>query len=727
MARRRGVDSQTTVTRGFVTEFSATAFPREAAIDLDNVIIDPDATVRRRGGLDLEQQFTLNSVDGSSIPVEGIGTMAFTTHLWKGVNNSGTLNIVVQQLGVELQFYAQFGALSANLLGTYDMSPHAINSPAALRTSKVAAASGLGDLYVVSPEMEPIRLTLSSDGTSFSAEEIAIEIRDLEGIEDGLLTDERPASLDRAHYYNLRNQGWTDENIGSFAGVLASSIPAQSGDVGGMKAAVGKDFPSNADIMTTGIVTNSDGNLEFDGEFIRNDYFGNTSAPKGHFILSAFNKDYSEALGVAVGTAFFGARPEAVTFFQGRSFFTAPTVQNRIGGVYYSQQLIQKEFVNRCYQAADPTASEINDLIDTDGGYLPMPEVGQILKLTTIAKGIIVYATNTVKYITGADGAGLTATNIRLDKISDIGALGAGSIVDTATDQFYWGVSGIMQIVVGTETGEPQIQNISKRTIQTHYINISGESRRNAVGVYMPEQDKIYWGYRDALARTQPTQISMNRFLILDLSIRGFYKYSIGESQATSFPEIIGLTLVPALASTTVDTPVLELDGSNVTELDGSLVTTQGVTNIGQVTALKVATLVFSTLAGGYKFTFSTFHSRSFHDWFDFDPVGVGINYSSFIDYAEFQMDGIHTQGTVSYVHSFFQRTSKNLEPNGYWELPPLYYKSTGMRLSQSVIEVLNKPSSNMRLSQSVIEAVGTVPSDLILTRIGVETLFTPA
>ena len=45
MARQRGVDTKVQITRGFVTEFTPLAFPQEAAIDIDNCIIDTDGRI----------------------------------------------------------------------------------------------------------------------------------------------------------------------------------------------------------------------------------------------------------------------------------------------------------------------------------------------------------------------------------------------------------------------------------------------------------------------------------------------------------------------------------------------------------------------------------------------------------------------------------------------------------------------------------------------------------
>ncbi len=705
MARQRGVDTKIQVTRGFVTEFTPVGFPQEAAIDIDNCIIDTDGSVRRRPGLDLEQSFVLNNVNGAVLSAGDIQTQAFSTHLWEFVANSGTLNIVVQQVGTILQFYAQIGAISSNFLGEIDVTSNAINL-AELPFVEMEMASGLGSLFVVSPHMETIKV--SYDGSTFTATSITIQERDFKGLEDNLAIDERPTVLTRSHYYNLLNQGWVDENIAVFAG-LSSSINVCAGTGGsGLSAASGKDFPSNADIMTVGIVVNSSGNLEFDPEFIKEDFLGNTPAPKGHFIVDTFNKQYDTVADCSgIGSEVTPTRPRAIAFHQGRVFYSSAVVQNRGNGIFYSQNLLSDDRAAKCFQEADPTAAEINDLVATDGGFVPTPGMGEVLHMQEFSNGVIILASNGVWYLTGADiGSAVTATSIRLDKIHASGALSASSVVQAEGQLYFFGVEGIMQVALD-DVGSAVATNITQNSIQSFYINISASARSKAKSVFIPEQRKIYWAYRDTAVSTTQAVNNANAFLVLDLDVKGFYKYSIAEDSANSFPEIVGLSLVKPIAAGVVTTEVItDTDLVPVTLTDGSILTEEITADGAQISTLKIATVVFSTLNSGYQLTFSTFHGRSFTDWRDFDTLGIGLPMSSFVEFAEFNMGALHTKGKPTHVHSFFSKTSKNLAAGGYYELPPLYYDSKGVRVSQSLLEVLYNSPSDFRLSQSLLEVL---------------------
>jgi len=666
MARQKAIDGKIQVTRGFVTEFTPLGFPQEAAIDIDNCIIDTDGSIRRRPGIDVEQPVVLTAPAEGILLKGNIQTLAFSTHLWEFVNNSGTLNIIVQQIGLVLQFYSQLSPVSSQFLGEITLADHAVDR-AQLGRFPMETASGLGALFVVSAFMEPVKITY--DGTTFTSTELILQQRDFEGVDDGLAIDERPASLTKEHYYNLTNQGWTDKNLN-----LARGAPANTGICNSLPAALVDGFwPSNADIMTVGIVTDSAGDLVFDPVFVRDAYLGNTPAPKGHYILDAFNKEYSVVSDCATAPAdvVTALRPQAVTFHQGRVFYSSPEVQGRGNGIFYSQQLLNDDRAAKCFQEADPTAAEINDLIATDGGFLPTPGVGQVYSLQEFGNGVVMLASNGVWYLTGADvSSAMTATNLRVDKVHSSGALSASSVVHAEGQLYYFGIEGIMQIAL-SETGGAIASNITQNSIQQFYVNISASAREVATTVYVPEQRKIYWAYRDTAKDDTQVLRNANRVLVLDLDVKGFYKFSIGEDSANDFPEVIGLTTVnPIAAGEVTNEIVTESDLTPVTLTDASTLTQDIIADAGQVSEIKIATLVFDS--GEYKLTFSTLHDRSFTDWRDFDPASVGLAMSSFVEFAEFNLGAPHTRGRPTYIHSYFSKDSKNLLPGGYYELPPL-------------------------------------------------------
>jgi hypothetical protein len=651
MARQKGGETHIEVSKGFATEINPVVASPEVLVDIDNCIIARDGTIRRRMAVEFEGSFATNLINGVALGIGEVNAVAFSTSLWTAVSNIGTLNIVVQQVGTVIQFFSQFGALSSNFLGELDLVSFAINS-VEMRLTSMQMTSGLGKLFVVSSFMNSVVITY--DSGSFSAEVITLQQRDFDGLDDELVIDERPNILTHNHYYNLINQGWTEENIISFGGVSEGTNLCTATIGVGLAAASSKDWPSNADIMTVGIVVNGSGDLVFDASHIREGFNGNTPAPKGHFILEAFNKDYNLASDCTGYTASVtDNRPEAVAFHAGRVFYASP-VDNAVGsGIYYSQNLLNDDRVGLCFQEADPTAAEINDLIATDGGYLPTPGVGQVYKMQEMSNGVIVFASNGVWYLTGAEiGSGVTATSVRMDKIYSSGVLGASSIVEAEGNVYFFGEEGIMQVAVTIEGAK--VENISKSSIQTFYTNISSAARTKAVAEFIPTERKIFWGYSSAAVSGS----NIDRFLILDLDVGGYYKYSITYDDAQTYPQIVGMSRVAPLAQGTVSSNVIDTEGNVVTLADGvTPVTTNSLVDSSQIAELKLATMVEDTGAGGYLSTFSSFDSLTFRDW---STGGSGLPMVSYIDFAQTAMGAVHTKGTPTHVHTYYAKSTGN-------------------------------------------------------------------
>lgn len=763
MARQRGLGQHFTPTKGVVTEFTPTRFPTDAAVDADNCVFDVDGSVRRRPGLNFEQTFSLNKVLGTAITATQKDTYATSTHLWKAVNNSGTLNIVVVQVGTYIQFYAQTGSVSSNLLGEIDLSPYAVNFNNATR-EQVQVTSGIGNLYVTSKYIKPVEISYT--GATFNVSELEVKVRDFDGIDDGLAVDERPTLLTYEHCYNLLNQGWTYVGLTAFAlkdddGNFLDEIESFHDDenklrewymyqfyiaepliILGIPAGISSinsrgQWPSNVDQMQLGFTTDADGNPSYDADIIfDNTLPGNTPAPKGHFILDAFAKDRAAAMETPYGILLdkinieqFVNRPASIAFHNGKLFMAQPAQSGTPSGIYYSQTLTTASKADKMHSEADPTAEDINDLVATDGGFISAPGLGEIYKLAEMSNGVFVGAGNGIWYLSGADvDSGFTATSNRLFKITDIGMMSASSYVEAVSGAYFWSSEGIIQVTIGDQ-GLPVAQNLTERTIQSFYINISAESRRLAKGVFVPEQRKVYWGYSSADARSTASKEIFDQVLILDLNIGGFYFYSLGTDTENDFPEVRGFTNVASLADVTTLEELTTSTGEIIYLVDGTtIVESESQDRTAQVTQLKALTLAYSSSESGWVVTFSEFNDRKFHDWRFVDTInGTGINYSSYIEFGYNTFGANHTRGMPTYVHSFFSTRSKNLDAGGYYELPPAAPDTDGFRCSQSVLETLHKGLDDLEVtvSQSVFETAHKSDAEIKFSQSVIEVLHT--
>lgn len=237
-----------------------------------NFSVYPEGIRGRRYGMNIER-------DGLYYPVEKAGT-TYGGFFWKNVNKT-SVDFVVYQIDNQIHFYnaTQKPFSGSKMEQVIDLTPY-ITDTGNFYLHPVKFTTGDGKLMVVSKYMEPINISYDFLENNFSIEKIDIKYRDLEGYEDGLKIDEQPSELTDFHHYNLLNQGWGEEQIEAFH-EDKGRYPANN-----LQWWLGKDASG-----------------AYNTENLLRKYFGNTPAPKGHFVLNYFNKDRSFVSGITGGTA----------------------------------------------------------------------------------------------------------------------------------------------------------------------------------------------------------------------------------------------------------------------------------------------------------------------------------------------------------------------------------------------------------------------------------------
>lgn len=281
--------------RGLISEATGLNFPKDACTDTLNCVFDSKGLVSRRLGIDYEASAsTANTVTRSS--------SAVSEYVWESVAGDGNRSFLVAQVGTTLHFWnvPSSGALSANKKSfTVSLSTYAVSGATNIGTRPCQFASGMGDLFVVHPNCEPFYISYNAAVDTIATTQITVEIRDLVGIEENTPFNVRPSSMTTAHKYNLFNQGWY-VGVALVKGIdntLTSSsyTPFELWSLSGQRSDKAIDgYPSNADVWW----------LYKDATDFFSMYFAkqrgksppSTPAPKGHFIMKAFQqyKGYSK-------------------------------------------------------------------------------------------------------------------------------------------------------------------------------------------------------------------------------------------------------------------------------------------------------------------------------------------------------------------------------------------------------------------------------------------------
>lgn len=362
---------------------------------------------------------------------------------------------------------------------------------------------------------------------------------------------------------------------------------------------------------------------DFMPETLQKLYMGNMHAPKGHFVLDAFNKDRSLVSGIpSIAPEVINDRPKAVAFFSGRVWYAQGS------DIYFSQVLLDKTKAANCYMDADPTSEEVSDLVATDGGYIPIPESSHIVRLATYGGGVIVFAHNGVWAVTGTQN-GFSALDYSVNKISPIGCQSPMSVIETDKGIFWWSDIGIMGAsqsnlglygpVSGSQATTDKI-NISEQSIQSYYNDISDDARADVKGVFDPKRNCIYWLYRE-----DATSTNYDKVLIFDLSLGAFYPWKFSTSEAGN---IKGIYLGNRNNTYTIPTDIQPSQIEYIVSKDTSVRISQS-------------------------------RSGTFTDWYSIDNVGV--TYDSYIETGYELFADAMRKKNITYLFTYLTRTGSNI------------------------------------------------------------------
>lgn len=680
-----------TFVKGIITEANPLTFPENASIDEQNFVLNRDGSRQRRLGMDYEQDFVLNDTGNTSLDFENIGV---STHTWKNINEDTNLSFHVIQFGNDLYFY---DALEDSVSSNPKNGGNSITLDGDANIKWQTSNLG-GRFIVVTGSTNVFSLEYDSVSDVVTSSAHGLLTRDLWGVDDGLDTDERPATLTANHEYNLRNQGWGSDD---------SDSPLSYYENFRLNSGLNL-YPSNADLVQTG--KQSSDNNKFNAKFVARSFAGSTPAPKGRFIIDLFDRSQARGLAVTnpsllsnIGFAggvwsqgvfgsilelnadpLFNPNPSflglgadrsttgsTVTASYAERIFYSGMKSEKLGGdskspllghlIFFTQLVDAQDKIGKCYQEADPTSEEQSDLVATDGGFIKIPGMSICLKLVSYADSLVVLSENGVWEIKGGE-SGFKATDFQVIKLTDIGAINANSIVEAEDRIYFWSKAGIYVITRDQVTLGLQITNISETTVQTLFESFSNVARNNTTGTYDSASKRIRWllnnesGYNGSTERFR-----YSTEIVYDVVLNAFYVSKLPETDGDTPYIAEFLNTTGFLTSQKVDNVVV--NGEQVVVNDESVVITSNI-RVGDTTKVLYLTIDPNlTSVTNYTYTFSFYRDSSFEDW----PTALGTG----IDANGFMLTGYETGGDIqrqkqaTYMTVHFTRTETGFEDIG--------------------------------------------------------------
>lgn len=402
-------------------------------------------------------------------------------------------------------------------------------------------------------------------------------------------------------------------------------------------------YPSNSDVWWT----YKDSTDVFNPSVTASQITINTGyAPRGHFILNAFDQQRSLVSGQAgLTSSSTTQRPSTGTWFAGRLFMSGVNASQGATGdagyiswsedIYFSQIVTDPSQYGMCYQVNDPTSETLFDLLPTDGGVIKIQGSGGFVKLFPVTNGLLAFGRKGIWFITGKQGIGFTADDYTITKISSIHSISGNSYVNVMGYPMFWNEEGIYSITVAQTGIGLNVDPITVGTILSYYTEIPTESKRFARGDYDPLNYTITWCYRSTDGTDLTSKYEFDKMLNYNMANKAFYPYSVQGP-----PHIHGVAYVSG----------------------------PGTAGLSEPTFKYIVSTKVPLPSGNYQFTFGEERDdENYVDWISND--GVGVNYSSTFTTGYKLHGGAQRQFQAGYVYVYSkQDTPTAYKIQGIWD-----------------------------------------------------------
>ena len=668
MARQGQVSEFNTFVKGLYTEASPLTYPEGTAIDIDNFVLSRDGSLSRRDGIDLEPDYVKVATGVSTSDTD----VVIKSYIWDNVSGDARLKYLVVQVGNVLTFFDT----TKDVISDSKVASYVVDDSDGTEGFSFSQVDGTLVVAVGSPDLLAFErdFLLGVKPTTFR-----IKIRDVFGVQDGetgFYDWRSPENVSKRQrggaepstqlLYNLRNMSWSPFRYSEVT-LLADAIQIFRN---GFQADV---WPSYADNVNSALFADANNSEDRNTErFVAKNLIanpsGNFEAPNGYFIIDLFDRGasrYEEISSLDESQGTYTYKPQVgvlptdrtpggvnvVASYAGRMWYAGFSGEV-IGGdrhspklssyIMYSQLVEDQSDLGSCHQKGDPTSRDFSELLDTDGGFIRIDEAYGIKSLVPVGDNLVILAENGVWAVLGGSGYGFTATDYKVVKVSNQGAISSGSVVVVDNTVLYWSKEAIYQ-VSPNQFGDLEAEDLSSNVIGSEYESIPTSSKVNCSAMYDSFERKVMWLFNVGNASKE---------IVIDLSLGAFYKNTINNTVAS----LQGLFESPPFKSV-VDTSQV-VSGSDVVLVgtDNVVVSSESMLDAASETSYLV---IFSD-GSEYEISVAKKYNKQFKDWFSIDEVGsdaYAYLITGYISGGDYQRNK-----QVPYVTFHFDRTEDGFE-----------------------------------------------------------------
>jgi len=684
MAIRKGAANRFAPIKGWVTEGNLANYQQDVALDIQNMTIDQTGLTERRYGFLSESgdqallpEFTQNARERGLISMKS----------WQGVGDGLERNLLIFHSGNYIYVLEDKSPISfANVILTINLTQGGIAVDGGV-VEPCHISVGINFAVVTNPRINPVLITYDGqedDGSlilAYRTLDLKVRTRDLlkpftEGPNYG-------TALTAEEEWNLYNSGWP------------RSARASNDREGGATSTVTpikyyfdkRGFYPTHSVLYSAMKLSSAKEVAAVGAFSpwedEKINFGNTTPPLGRFVHSAYSFDSRSIMleqlsdredtdpefpegtipkqlrflitdeGETV-TWTVRDRPRCSAYHNGHVYFADKDYQGKTR-ILVSQLVSDFDNIEKCYQDADPSAEEINDLIATDGFSMFPVGMGTVLNMIEFNRGLMIIATNGAWQIKGTQGGGATATDFTIDRVATFEFFSPQSVVDTGAAIILFSERGI--IAIGTnEFGDITSQNLTDATIDEYYQTLPRSVIKNVKGTFVTDERRCYWCIPNPADSLGNNPSDAEFVLVLNMDTGGFFKYTTSGGPVLHLPYTKLTTNVE-----TITDPITETDGTPITTTGGEVIGTQRI----KTTSIKSEVGYFaSNYDNGTLINFSAAAlDDTFYDWNNIAGA-TPTDAKAFIDFAYEYPETMIGAIQMPYVHSFFLSGIRSSTPS---------------------------------------------------------------
>lgn len=247
--------------------------------------------------------------------------------------------------------------------------------------------------------------------------------------------------------------------------------------------------------------------------------------------------------------------PRAIEFHAGRLWFAGMPDTEFADYIFYSQVVQKERNYNRCHTEADPTGWNFNSPVITDGGFLIVPNIGNVKKLLSLQDSLLVFSDQGIWEVRG-QGTFFDPSNYVIRKITDAECGSAYAPILVEGVCVYTSPKGVYMIAPDQYTRQLTATNISDDRIREQWLAITPTYEPYIKTVYDDADKRLYFlqpgtanmstSHITYTVGDDPSEAAIGQCSVVwiyDLRVGAWYKYTFNQNtQANAIIHAFSLT-----------------------------------------------------------------------------------------------------------------------------------------------------------------------------------------